>query len=243
MTQPAATSDRALAEAPAWGLGEVAIGLLLAIVGGNVTAGLALALSGEPRFDDLPLAWVALAQVGLWAGLLGMPAWAAATKGRGLVRDLRLRVTWGDVPLGLVVGVVLQLVVVPLLYVPLLPLLDRSRSDVEAPAREMADRAAGPLGVVLLVLIVGIAAPIVEEIFYRGLFQQALLKRGLPAAAAVGINAFVFAASHFQLLQFPALFAFGLAVGWLAWRRGRLGPAIAAHVAFNMVTVVALLVT
>ncbi len=93
----------------------------------------------------------------------------------------------------------------------------------------------------LLILIVGVAAPIIEEIFYRGLFQRALLKRGLPPLAAIGINAAVFAGSHFQLLQLPALFIFGLAAGWLAYSRDRLGPAIAAHIAFNMVTVVALL--
>jgi membrane protease YdiL (CAAX protease family) len=96
--------------------------------------------------------------------------------------------------------------------------------------------------VILLILIVGICAPVVEEIFYRGFFQEALRKRGLPAAAAIGINALVFGLSHGQLLQLPALVLFGLVAGILAHRSGRLGPAIAAHVAFNMVTVVALLV-
>jgi membrane protease YdiL (CAAX protease family) len=106
----------------------------------------------------------------------------------------------------------------------------------------MTDRADGALGVVLLVLIVGVGAPIIEEIFYRGLFQGALLKRGLPPAAAIGINAVVFGLSHGQLLQLPALVLFGVVAGILAYRSGRLGPAVAAHVAFNMVTVISLLV-
>jgi uncharacterized protein len=51
----------------------------------------------------------------------------------------------------------------------------------------------------------------------------------------------IFGLSHFELLQLPALVLAGAVFGWLAHRAGRLGPAIAAHVAFNMVTVVALL--
>ena len=74
------------------------------------------------------------------------------------------------------------------------------------------------------------------------MFQRALLKRGLPPAAAIAVNATVFGLSHGQLLQLPALMLFGVAAGILAHRAGRLGPAIAAHVAFNMVTVTSLLV-
>ena len=238
--EPEAAPDQTTSE-PRWGLGEVAVGLVLAVVGGSLTASLALAVSGEQELDDLSLAWVALSQTGLWAGLLGAPVWASVNKGSGLVRDFRLRCTWPDVGIGVAVGAALQIVLLPLLYLPLLELLDKTRTDVEEPARELTDRASGVLGPVLLILIVGLAAPVIEEIFYRGLFQRALLKRGLSPLAAIGINATVFAVSHFQLLQFPALLIFGLAAGWLAWSRDRLGPSIAAHITFNMVTVVALL--
>jgi membrane protease YdiL (CAAX protease family) len=138
--------------------------------------------------------------------------------------------------------VLLQVVALPLLYWPLLDLLGKTSSDLEGPAREMTDRADGAIGVLLLVLIVGVGAPIIEEIFYRGLFQQALLKRGLPPVAAIGISATVFGLSHGELLQLPALVLFGAVAGVLAHRAGRLGPAIAAHITFNMVTVISLLV-
>ena len=49
----------------------------------------------------------------------------------------------------------------------------------------------------------------------------------------------VFAGSHFQLLPFPGLLAFGIVAGIVAHRTGRLGPAIALHVGFNLTTVVA----
>jgi membrane protease YdiL (CAAX protease family) len=95
--------------------------------------------------------------------------------------------------------------------------------------------------VVLLVLIVGVMAAVFEEIFYRGLLQRALLKRGLHPVVAVGTTSVLFAATHFQLLQLPGLVVAGVVFGTLAHRAGRLGPAIAAHLTFNMVTVIALL--
>lgn len=243
MTEAASAPWDAPVRPRTWGLGDVAAGFAVGIVGSQVALGLILVATGRgaDEYADLPLSLVALAQVGLWLGLLGAPLVAARRKGNGVVADLGLAARWGDLWRGGGIGVLLQLVALPLLYWPLLELLGRSASDLEGPARDMTDRADGPIGVVLLVLIVGVGAPVVEEIFYRGLFQRSLLKRGLPPWGAIGISATVFGLSHFELLQLPALVLFGAAAGVLAHRSGRLGPAIAAHVAFNMVTVVSLL--
>jgi membrane protease YdiL (CAAX protease family) len=231
------------ARTPTWGLGDVLLGFSFGLLGAQLAIGAILAATDRTidQVDELPLSLVALSQVGLWLGLFGVPWVVTRLKGNGLAADLGLRLEGRDVWRGGLVGAGLQIVALPLLYWPLLELLDKVPSDLEGPAREMTDRAEGPLGVVLLVLIVGVGAPIVEEVFYRGLFQRALLKRGLPPVAAIGINALVFGASHGQLLQLPALVLFGAVAGVLAHRSGRLGPAITAHVAFNMVTVVALL--
>ena len=70
-------------------------------------------------------------------------------------------------PVGLAIGVASQLVLVPLIYWPIFWLI--GDQDVSAAARELTDRATDPFGVVLLFLIVGIGAPIAEEIFFRGL--------------------------------------------------------------------------
>ena len=195
----------------------------------------------QSEVDDLPLALVALAQVGLWLGLLGVPVLMTRTKGNGLVADLGLSARLEDAWKGGLIGVVVQFPLLPLLYWPILEALSKSSGDLEGPARELTDRATDPLGVVLLVLIVGVGAPIIEEIFYRGLLQRSLLKRGLPAWAAITATSLVFGMSHFQLLQLPGLALAGAVFGVLAQRSGRLGPAITAHVGFNMVTVVALL--
>jgi hypothetical protein len=240
-------TEAAPANAPArpqrWGLGDVALGFSVGLVGSQIVLSIILAATDRSveQADTLPLSLVAVAQMGLWAGLLGAPILATRLKGNGVVADLNLRGRLRDLWRGGLVGVLLQVVAIPLLYWPLLDLLDKTTSDLEGPARELTDRADGALGVVLLILIVGIGAPIIEEIFYRGLFQQALRKRGLPPAAAIGITATLFGLSHGELLQLPALILFGVTAGILAHRSGRLGPAITAHVAFNMVTVIALL--
>jgi uncharacterized protein len=215
----------------------------VAIAGVTIVSTVIFAATGGTYDDvqDFPLSLVALTQSGLWLGFLGVPYMAARYKGHGAVHDFRIRLTGRDLWLGGLAGVLLQIPVLPLLYAPLLRLLDRTAGDLEGPARELTERATDPMGVVLLILIVGVGAPIAEEIFYRGLFQGALLKRGLPPWLAIVVSSLVFAGMHFQALQFPALALFGALAGTLAHRYGRLGPAITAHVAFNMVTVVALL--
>lgn len=218
-------------------------GFLFGLVGGQIALSVILTTTdrSSDEVDQLPLSLVALSQMGLWAGLLGVPVLATRLKGNGLISDLGLRTRWRDLWTGGGIGVALQLAVLPLLYWPLLYLLDETASKLEEPARELTDRADGPVGVILLVLIVGLGAPVIEEVFYRGLFQGALIKRGLHPAWAIAINASVFGLSHGEALQLPALTLFGAMAGWLAHRAGRLGPAIAAHIAFNMVTVIALL--
>ncbi len=240
----AAPATAAPPRTPRWGLGDVALGFAVGLVGAQLVLVALLSATGRTvdEVDDLPLSLVAVAQMGLWVGLLGAPLVATSLKGNGLVTDLRLRARLSDAWRGGGIGILLQLVALPLLYWPLLELLDKGASDLEGPAKEMTDRADGPLGVLLLVLIVGVGAPIVEEVFYRGLFQGALLKRGIRPALAIAINATVFGLSHGQLLQLPALVLFGAVAGVLAHRAGRLGPAIAAHITFNLVTVISLLV-
>ncbi|HJR24137.1 MAG TPA: CPBP family intramembrane glutamic endopeptidase [Acidimicrobiales bacterium] len=237
MTAPEPVRDRR------WGLGDVLAGMAIGLAVSQVVLSIVLAATDRSvdQVDELPLSLVLLSQAGLWVGLLGVPWYATRRKGGGLVADLDLRARWRDLWVGGSLGAALQLVALPLLYWPLLELLDKTSTDLEEPARELTDRADGAIGVVLLFLIVGIGAPIVEEVFYRGLMLGALRKRGLSAGVSVAITAVVFGLSHAQLLQLPALALFGAVAGALVVRHGRLGPAIAAHVAFNMVTVIALL--
>jgi membrane protease YdiL (CAAX protease family) len=180
---------------------------------------------------------IALQYPPLWLGFVGVPVWAAATKGGGWVRDFRVRLRAIDVPLGLVVGTLAQLVVVPLVSWPVLKLTGTDTEDLGKLARELGEKADSTFGVVLLFVVVAIGAPIAEELFFRGLVLGSLQKRFGAGWAVVGSSVF-FGATHFQPLQFAALTAAGVVFALLVVRTGRLGPAIIAHMAFNAVTVI-----
>lgn len=242
--RPAATPPGP-AVVPRWGLGDAAMGWFVVQVLALVWLAVTMAITGHSGealdAPGVPLAVVAVAQLGLALGFFAVPYAVTRLKGNGIVVDLGFRARWSDLWSGGIPGLLAQLVVIPLLYWPLLQVVDKTAGDLEAPARSLSDKADGIGGVVLLVLIVGVLAPVVEELFYRGLVQRAFLKHGFSPVVSVGATALVFGASHLQLLQLPGLVLAGVVFGVLAYRSDRLGPAIAAHVTFNMVTVVALL--
>jgi membrane protease YdiL (CAAX protease family) len=246
-----------------WGLTDAIVGLVVSILLAGLVGGVVINARGDytgkwsehgaaagriaaqaagdgtltaPKLT--PLWLITLLQVPLWVGMLGA-VFYAASKGRGVVADFGLRMEKRDIPVGLVVGFLAQVVVIPLVYWPLLRLLDNP--DVSAEARSLTDRAHG-IGVVLLVLLTVIGAPIVEELFFRGLLLRSLERRLRPPLA-IGAASVLFSLAHFQLLQFLALVIFGAIAGTLAHRAQRLGPAIWAHVAFNATTVIALLLS
>ena len=76
--------------------------------------------------------------------------------------------------------------------------------------------------------------------FYRGFWLRAVERRAGQVAAVIG-SSLLFGAIHFQLYDLPALAGFGAILALLTVRTGRLGPAIWAHVAFNITAVVGLL--
>lgn len=173
----------------------------------------------------------------LWIGLGGSALLYARRTGVGFVEQFRLGPERRDL-VGLPIGAAAQLLLVPAIYVVVFWLF--GRQDVSEAARALTNRADDPLGVAVLVLVVGLGAPFFEELFFRGLLLPALTDRFGSAVGLIG-SSVVFGAVHFQLLQLPALVAFGLVAGILRIRTGRLAPAIAAHVGFNVVTLIVLL--
>jgi hypothetical protein len=217
-----------------WGMGDAALGLLLANLFALVGGGIILAATGNLSTDgeelDLSLALTAVLQIPLWVGYLGVPIYAAKVKGNGVVADFGFRMRWYDVFTGIGAGLGTQIILIPLLYWPISYFIDID--DLSEPARELTDKADDPVGVVLLIAIVAIGAPIIEELFFRGLLLRSVQRR-FGAAIAVAASSLIFGAIHFQLKQLPALALFGLVAALLTVKTDRLGPAIWAHVTFN----------
>lgn len=223
------------------GLVAAAAGFVVAVVASSVALAVVIAVRDLPTditSEDLDLGYVLLVQSGLWLGLVAAPLlWAR--RHEGPVAELGLRFTRADAGKGLVIGIGAQFLLVPL-YWPLFELFDFDTDDLAEVAEGLGDRVDGLATGLALVLITVVGAPIAEELFYRGLVQRSLRRR-LPAWSAIGVASIVFAVSHFQVLQFPALLLIGVILGVLAERSGRLGPAIWGHVGFNLVTTVGLL--
>ena len=208
------------------------VGAAVGQAASQTAAGVPLDISVPP-----PLWLTALLQLPLWLCIGAVPVWFAVKKGKGVVAELGLRMKAVDVPVGLAIGVACQLLMVPALYWVIFKVI--GTKDVSAEARQLTDRATDPLSVLLVFVVVAIGAPLAEEIYFRG-FAQRIFARKISPVWAIVASAGFFAASHVQPLQFPALFVFGLVLGYLAWKSDRLGPAIWAHVGFNAVTAVSL---
>ena len=200
-----------------------------------------LELGATPSAPGFSLAETLVLQMPLWLGLLVFPWIMLRRRGVSFAGATAFTQKVRDIPIGLAVGAAAQLVAVPLLYWALSSLIDFD--DLSGPARALTDRADDPLGIVLLVLIVLVGAPLVEEIFFRGIMFATLKDRCKPWVL-VAVTSLIFMIFHIgQVLQYPGLLLFGVLAGVMYYKTKRLGVAIWAHVGFNAVTVVALLAT
>lgn len=96
----------------------------------------------------------------------------------------------------------------------------------------------GTAGLVLTVLVVGLAGPLLEEMLLRGVVLGAVARR-LGAWLAIIGSAFAFALLHASLWSLLPLTVLGVGLGWLAVRSRSLWPAVLAHVLYNAVLVAA----
>jgi hypothetical protein len=89
---------------------------------------------------------------------------------------------------------------------------------------------------VAAVLIGCLAAPLIEEVLFRGIFLESLRRMG--NAVAIWLSAAAFAVWHLNLAALRYYALLGALLGWLYVRRG-LVCSMAAHLGFNGVLTVA----
>jgi membrane protease YdiL (CAAX protease family) len=223
-----------------WGLGDDAVGILASLVLSIIGVGVVLGITGDDTTDDLDLWVTAFLNIPLWLGLLGAVSYASRRKGLGSLRDdFGLWFRWPDLPVGLLAGFAGQLAIIVVTF-PVYKLLGVDTDEVGQTAQDLADRAVKAPDVVALLVMVVLIAPVVEELFYRGLLLCSMERRWSSAVAVVASSA-VFAAIHFQAYDLLPLFLAGLLFGTLRVRSDRLGPSICAHMAFNLTAVISLL--
>jgi hypothetical protein len=225
------------------GLVDAIAAFVVGLVLSSLTVTIAAAIVGYHLGSSQPVPVVVnvASEVGLWFGLVGGVVFFSRARGSGSLQEdfglsLRLPV---DLLIGVVAGLGTQLLLLPLIYLPFEQADPTFRHRLEAPAKADTTAAHGGWQIALLIIFFAIGAPIVEELFFRGLVLRALGRWRGPVVGIVG-SALVFGLAHFELLQLPGLILFGLILGVIAQRTGRLGPGIVAHAAFNAVTVLTL---
>ena len=200
----------------------------------QVLSVIVLSIFGETGGTNTPIGVLAIALTVTWfAYIAGMWTVSERSGTADPVNDFGISILPID-GIGFGIGVLAQLVVIRLVYFPLENLWPRVFGDDELKrnAEGLVDRAGGLMMVLLFVFVV-FGAPIVEELFYRGLLQRSLLARFNDTLVVVGVAA-LFALIHFRPVEYPGLFVFGLILGICARVTRRLGMSIMAHIGFNL---------
>jgi membrane protease YdiL (CAAX protease family) len=227
----------AAAEAPAPGLPGLWIASLAWTVGVAATIALTLMLD---RDDPTP-ASIGLPSLALWIPLVLACVVVSRRRGTGsLRRDFGIEIRWVDLVIGIGASVAARLVLARALA-PIPGPMHRLR-DIDESAFDRAPHGAWTW--LVLVLVVCVGAPLVEELFFRGLLQGRLVGK-LGTVAGVGVSSVLFGAAHLLGWAGPWTFATawgiatsGVVLGILRQSTGRLGTSVVAHMAFNIQAVV-----
>lgn len=199
----------------------------------NVCGSVVISVLGYAGAEVVPTWVLALSALTLWGPYVGALLWVSKRNGTGgFIQDFALRFQARDL-WGIPLGMASQLLLVVLVTLPfqwMFPSLF-NKEAVEKRANDLFDAAQGGW-IVLLIVVVIICAPLVEEIVYRGFIQHNLAV-AYGARISLLLASFWFAAVHLQLAEFPGLFAFALVLGLCFSRTKRLGLSIVTHVSFN----------
>jgi uncharacterized protein len=233
-TVTAAVAEGRPLRSPRWGLWDVVLAGIAALVIGVVVGGALYAIDAPVGVQIL------VGTTAPWLAFAGWPIIATARRGNGPRIDLGLSLTWSDTGWGVLAGAAGLMTagiaaLITRLFVP----------DLSSSAAEAADslsESAGRLSLTIFALLVMVGAPIVEELYFRGFLYGALRKRGLNAAVTIVISAVVFAGFHVEPLRFFVLLPTGLVLGWVRWKTGSTGSAMVAHGLINAPGAILLLV-
>lgn len=90
-------------------------------------------------------------------------------------------------------------------------------------------------GLLANLLVIGLIAPVCEELLFRGAFQGSLEQRG--PVRAIAFTAVAFGVIHLNPFNLIGPILFGVGIGMVVWRTGSILPAILWHALNNTVAV------
>jgi membrane protease YdiL (CAAX protease family) len=250
-----ATRDSPLPRTP-WTFVDVLAGLgLLLILTVMISAG--VAASGD-RPDRSVLALLSLAAT--WIALLATSWWACHRHGTGsMVADLGLTFRWADLWIGVLAGLGLRIGVVIIGVIA----ATITRYQGGASSNLPMELTAGTGMLITTAVAVTVIAPLVEELFFRGLLLRSTLESlnrrayrprlsnpttriHLAVLTSAGLFALIHLSEADNAFSATVLFLSLFVVGWVNARltlwSNRLGPAIVSHAVFNGTALILLLI-
>lgn len=242
MAQPTTPGPTA-PEGPTGGIQVGAVWWALGgLVAGEVVGGLLAQVGVAATGSSTSPATILLGEVGLWLGMLAAVLVVSREQGtRSLRRDYGLALRPADLGWGVLVaagGLALS---------GLLGQLFAGTRLAGTNTQLITGQRHHEAGTALVTVLVAVGAPVVEELFFRGLVRTALASRVGPGAAAVGQGA-LFGLAHANpatglgnVEVVVVIGAFGVLLGLVAGRLGRLGPGMVGHGLFNLVVSISVL--
>lgn len=221
---------------------------------GIVTAFVAFALGAAGAFavglfvsssDRNRATEIVVTSLALWLPLVVACVVVSKRRGTGsLGDDYGFRFRWSDLGIGLAGSVAGRLLAA--VFVAPVPLPSRSLNDLDE--SRFGESIEGGAAWLALVLVTCVGAPLVEELFFRGLVQARLVGRYGPVVG-IAVASLLFGSAHLMAWQGTWTFAYawavtggGVVLGTIFHLSRRLGPAIAAHAFFNAQAMLALAV-
>ena len=217
---------------PRWGIADVAIAL-----GGAVFLSIVLAIVSKIVDADFTRGWLVLFAVAVpWVSLLGWPILVAKLKGNGARIDFGLSINLDVIRTGVVGGLCALAVgaIVARISIYFLGPLSSTAGDIGSSLH-------GPVRVIFALLAL-IAAPICEEIAFRGLVFGSFARLLSSPRIANLIAAIAFSLFHFEPKRFFILLAIGFVLGEVRIRTQRTSASAIAHMVNNLPSAVMLLV-
>ncbi len=207
------------------------IGVFVAGIAGANVGAIAVVALGADLGDPIPFASVFACQV--VGSLLVIIAYSRRSSG-SLSADTGLILAGKDW-WGILAGMGLQ-IGVAIVTLPLVELLFPDGAPSQGVA-DIAEDSETTVEIIAIFVSVGVLAPIIEEVLYRGMLLS-WLRRFMSKWPAIIVSAAVFSGVH--LLDWnaraavPGLFLIGVVLGWAALRRGDLSLAIPLHAGVNL---------
>ncbi len=231
---------------PRWGMGDIAIGFALLLSVPVLGIFVLLWLTGIDGFDPgepttrdavvvLVVGLISIQAVeGLW------PVFVAVRKGFGAVADFRFQFRLVDLAIGPAAAVAMLVGAAAVGAAVSWLVGEELGSDESTNTQILTDAKEYPilLGLILFGIVIG--APVVEELFFRGLCLRAIEKRWGLVAGVVG-STLLFVPLHYSggglggtAVLFASISVVGGGLAAVVALTGRLGPAIVAHFFFNL---------